>query len=96
MQVAENPALNDTTTDPTLICTGYKKNRFYLFSRVEADQDNRFVVKCNILEIYTRYFLTIKGRLNFTNYLHRFELRDNLSCTYKPYLHLCSSVEFDL
>jgi len=40
MQVAENPALNDTTTDPTLICTGYKKNRFYLFSRVEADQDN--------------------------------------------------------
>lgn len=37
MQASDNPALQKDTTDPTLICTAFKKNRFYLFSRREPD-----------------------------------------------------------
>lgn len=33
MEVSENPGLRKDTADPTLMSTGYKKNRFYLFSR---------------------------------------------------------------
>ena len=36
MQASENPGLHTDHMDPTLFCTGYKKNRFYLFSRREA------------------------------------------------------------
>jgi len=32
MEASENPALSDLGTDPTLVTTSYKKNRFYLFS----------------------------------------------------------------
>lgn len=35
MEVSDNPGLRKDTADPTLMCTGYKKNRFYLFSRRE-------------------------------------------------------------
>ncbi|XP_066912739.1 peptidylprolyl isomerase domain and WD repeat-containing protein 1-like [Clytia hemisphaerica] len=40
MRASENPSLEKISTDPTVICTGFKKNRFYLFSRREPDQDN--------------------------------------------------------
>ena len=33
MAASENPTLKDAeTTDPTIFCTAYKKNRFYLFT----------------------------------------------------------------
>lgn len=36
-EASDNPALNHLNTDPTLICTAFKKNRFYLFSRRDPD-----------------------------------------------------------
>ena len=33
MEASDNPGLKTDTLDPTLFCTGFKKNRFYLFSR---------------------------------------------------------------
>ena len=33
MHVSENPGLDEGFTDPTLFCTAFKKNRFYLFSK---------------------------------------------------------------
>ena len=37
MEVSDNPSLRRDTSDPTLICTAYKKNRFYLFTRKDPD-----------------------------------------------------------
>ena len=37
MEVSDNPSLRKDTSDPTLICTAYKKNRFYLFTRKEPE-----------------------------------------------------------
>lgn len=37
MKASENPILENIQLDPTLFCTAYKKNRFYLFSRREPD-----------------------------------------------------------
>ncbi|XP_046970455.1 peptidylprolyl isomerase domain and WD repeat-containing protein 1 isoform X1 [Vanessa cardui] len=37
MEGSENPALLNVKTDPTLFCTAYKKNRFYMFSRRSPD-----------------------------------------------------------
>jgi len=47
MEASDNPALSDLGTDPTLVSTAYKKNRFYLFtnrsskdlSSVDNDRD---------------------------------------------------------
>jgi len=47
MEGSENPALSDLGTDPTLVCSSYKRNRFYLFtdraskdlSSVDNDRD---------------------------------------------------------
>lgn len=47
MQASENPNIDNTEPDPTLICSAYKKNRFYMFSRrrpfdassVDAERD---------------------------------------------------------
>jgi peptidylprolyl isomerase domain and WD repeat-containing protein 1 len=33
MEAAENPTLDSVHSDPTLFCTAYKKNRFYMFTR---------------------------------------------------------------
>ena len=33
MLVSENPGMDEGFTDPTLFCTAFKKNRFYLFSK---------------------------------------------------------------
>lgn len=37
MEGSTNPTLESIQPDPTLICTAYKKSRFYLFSRREPD-----------------------------------------------------------
>ncbi|KAL0869555.1 hypothetical protein ABMA27_005821 [Loxostege sticticalis] len=37
MEGSENPTLLNVKTDPTLFCTAYKKNRFYMFSRRSPD-----------------------------------------------------------
>ncbi|XP_059486508.1 peptidylprolyl isomerase domain and WD repeat-containing protein 1 [Neocloeon triangulifer] len=47
MEASENPTLDNAQADPMLVCTAFKKNRFYLFSRrepiesksVDADRD---------------------------------------------------------
>jgi len=33
MEASENPALDCVQADPMLVCTAFKKNRFYLFSK---------------------------------------------------------------
>ena len=40
--MSDNPGLRKDTSDPTLFCTAYKKNRFYMFSRREPDDTKRF------------------------------------------------------
>ncbi len=42
MEVSENPGLCKDTSDPTLFCTAYKKNRFYLFTRKEPADVKRY------------------------------------------------------
>ncbi|XP_050682597.1 peptidylprolyl isomerase domain and WD repeat-containing protein 1 isoform X2 [Leptidea sinapis] len=37
MEGSENPTLLNIKTDPTLFCTAYKKNRFYMFTRRGPD-----------------------------------------------------------
>lgn len=37
LEAAENPTIDCILPDPTLFCTAYKKNRFYLFTKREAD-----------------------------------------------------------
>lgn len=37
IEASNNPTLDSILPDPTLICTAYKKSRFYLFSRREPD-----------------------------------------------------------
>lgn len=38
IEASNNPTLEAIQPDPTLICTAYKKSRFYLFSRREPDE----------------------------------------------------------
>ncbi|XP_071952019.1 peptidylprolyl isomerase domain and WD repeat-containing protein 1-like [Antedon mediterranea] len=38
MKASDNPALLGLELDPTLFCTGFKKNRFFIFSRREPDE----------------------------------------------------------
>lgn len=33
MKASDNPTLDNIQPDPTLFCTAFKKNRFYIFSR---------------------------------------------------------------
>lgn len=37
LEAAENPTLDSMQADPTLFCTAFKKNRFYMFTRRDAD-----------------------------------------------------------
>lgn len=42
MAASANPILaNKATRDPTLFCTGYKRQRFYLFTRSEPEYVER-------------------------------------------------------
>eukprot|EP00842_Homolaphlyctis_polyrhiza_P002781 jgi/Hompol1/3503/HPOL_006178-RA len=44
MVASDNPLYKDSeTTDPTLFCTAYKKNRFYSLTRREPDSENSIV-----------------------------------------------------
>ncbi|XP_022710991.1 peptidylprolyl isomerase domain and WD repeat-containing protein 1-like [Varroa jacobsoni] len=41
---AENPALQEVDSDPTLVCSAYKKNRFYLYTkRIPGEDEEREV-----------------------------------------------------
>ncbi|XP_065904172.1 peptidylprolyl isomerase domain and WD repeat-containing protein 1-like [Dysidea avara] len=42
MEVSENPSLLRQSNDPVLIATGYKKNRFYLFTCREPDVSGEY------------------------------------------------------
>ena len=37
LEAADNPTLDSVQPDPTIFCTAYKKNRFYLFTTRDAD-----------------------------------------------------------
>ncbi|XP_021915870.1 peptidylprolyl isomerase domain and WD repeat-containing protein 1 isoform X2 [Zootermopsis nevadensis] len=37
MEASENPTLDSVHSDPTLFCTAFKKNRFYMFTRREPE-----------------------------------------------------------
>ncbi|KAK7895517.1 hypothetical protein WMY93_020842 [Mugilogobius chulae] len=37
MKASDNPALQNVEADPTIFCTAFKKNRFYLFSKREPE-----------------------------------------------------------
>ena len=37
MKASDNPSLQKETPDPTIFCSGFKKNRFYIFSTREPD-----------------------------------------------------------
>uniref|UniRef100_A0A8C8HJM3 peptidylprolyl isomerase n=1 Tax=Oncorhynchus tshawytscha TaxID=74940 RepID=A0A8C8HJM3_ONCTS len=37
MKASDNPALQSTMPDPTIFCTAFKKNRFYMFSKREPE-----------------------------------------------------------
>lgn len=37
MKASNNPALQIVKYDPTIFCTAYKKNRFYLFTKREPE-----------------------------------------------------------
>jgi len=39
MKASNNPNLQIVKQDPTLFCTAYKKNRFYLFTKREPDEN---------------------------------------------------------
>lgn len=43
IEASNNPTLDAIRPDPTLICTAYKKSRFYLFSRREPDDPQNTV-----------------------------------------------------
>ncbi|KXJ16664.1 peptidylprolyl isomerase domain and WD repeat-containing protein 1 [Exaiptasia diaphana] len=46
IQASDNPSLKKESSDPTVFCTGYKKNRFYIFSSREpaiSEQSDRDV-----------------------------------------------------
>ena len=45
MVVSDNPGLRKDRSDPTLICTAYKKNRFYLFTKNNPGEAKRCVIK---------------------------------------------------
>ncbi|MEJ1741473.1 hypothetical protein SMA57_29005, partial [Escherichia coli] len=37
MKASENPALQSSDPDPTIFCTAFKKNRFYMFTKREPE-----------------------------------------------------------
>ena len=41
MKASNNPNLQIVNHDPTIFCTGYKKNRFYLFSTREPEDTKK-------------------------------------------------------
>lgn len=37
MKASENPVLQNVQVDPTIVCTSFKKNRFYMFTKQEPE-----------------------------------------------------------
>ena len=37
MKTSENPVLQNVQVDPTIVCTSFKKNRFYMFTKQEPE-----------------------------------------------------------
>ena len=42
MRASNNPNLQVVKQDPTIFCTAYKKNRFYMFTKREPEEIKRF------------------------------------------------------
>lgn len=66
MEAAKNPTLESIQPDPTLFCTGFNKNRFYLFSRYICRKDDTiiFVVVVSFLLCFSWCMvLNVKGYL---------------------------------
>ena len=61
MQVSDNPTLRKDTSDPTIICTAYKKNRFYIFSRRNPDETQQKSVKSIYLRLYAVWVCVFSG-----------------------------------
>lgn len=40
LEAADNPTLDNISADPTLFCTSYKKNRFYMFTQRDYGKMN--------------------------------------------------------
>ena len=43
MEISDNPSLRRDTSDPSLFCTAYRKNRFYIFTRREPEDTKKLV-----------------------------------------------------
>lgn len=41
MEISDNPSLRRDTSDPSLFCTAYRKNRFYIFTRREPEDTKK-------------------------------------------------------
>jgi peptidylprolyl isomerase domain and WD repeat-containing protein 1 len=48
MKASNNPNLQVIKQDPTIFCTAYKKNRFYLFTKREPEDTKKYVYLINI------------------------------------------------
>ncbi len=49
MKASANPNLSVVNQDPTLFCTAYKKNRFFLFTRREPEDTKKYCFPYEIL-----------------------------------------------
>ena len=47
MEVSNNPSLRRDTSDPSLFCAAYRKNRFYIFSRREPEDSKKLRNCCS-------------------------------------------------
>ena len=66
MAASDNPALKNVFVDPLLVCTAFKKHRFYLFSRRQPDDSRRWDKKAHKKEnICKKNNITLLG-LDFT------------------------------
>ena len=53
MEISDNPTLRRDTSDPTLFCTAYKKNRFYMFTRRDPEDLKGYIYNIYIIMIYS-------------------------------------------
>lgn len=58
MVASDNPLLENVFQDPILFCTGFKKNRFYMFTRREPEETHKLVIsECEQCEIQLNFYL---------------------------------------
>jgi hypothetical protein len=80
MAASSNPILAERAArDPTLFCTAYKKNRFYMFTRSEPEYIFSFIlsyislISCDIdlqTEMSSTNDLLVKSRLSLNRQTH--------------------------